>query len=106
MSKTSYHRAAEGYPQAGDKEDIGEGAAEEPGMRVAPGSWSNEALSIYLVCIAEEEGMTQTDDVEIGLVAVEISTGDVLYSQFRYGRRHWYIPKGNTQETYRWLTAP
>ena len=63
--------------QAGDKEDIG-AAQDEAG-----GSWSSEGLSNYLVCLTESQGPTQTDSVEIGLVAVETSTGDVLYSQFR-----------------------
>lgn len=41
------------------------------------------------MCVTEEEGPAQTDDVEIGLVAVETSTGDVLYSQFRLDFRVW-----------------
>lgn len=70
--------------QAGDKEDIGESlSAEARGSGAVAASWSNESLSSYLVCLTEEAGMTQTDDVEIGLVAVETSTGNLLYSQFR-----------------------
>ncbi|GAB4814961.1 hypothetical protein N2152v2_002007 [Parachlorella kessleri] len=74
-----------------------------------PGSlWSSQRLSSYLVCVVEEplgpgragtagpagsaageaqqrqQGLQEgRGDVEVGLVAVETSTGDVLYDQFR-----------------------
>ncbi len=61
----------------------------------ADASWSNQELSHYLVCVVEGEGshaatasqespsQAAQADVHIGVVAVEISTGDVLYGQFR-----------------------
>ena len=77
--------------QAGDKEHVGEGSVSER----ADASWSNQELSHYLVCVVEgdprhapspsQESASQAAqaDVDIGVVAVEISTGDVLYGQFR-----------------------
>ena len=78
--------------QAGDKEHVGEGSVSER----ADASWSNQNLSHYLVCVVEADASSQSAsaphvlgsqpaqaDVEIGVVAVEISTGDVLYGQFR-----------------------
>lgn len=78
--------------QAGDKEHVGEGSVSEH----ADASWSNQELSHYLVCVVEADAQHPTSlsqeglgsqaaqaDVEIGVVAVEISTGDVLYGQFR-----------------------
>lgn len=74
--------------QAGEKEDVGEGSISER----ADASWSNQELSHYLVCVVEGDAAavsaqqgsqgTQTD-VSLGVVAVEISTGEVLYAQFR-----------------------
>lgn len=75
--------------QAGEKEDVGEGSISER----ADASWSNQELSHYLVCVVEGETAapsagqgsqqsTQTD-VSLGVVAVEISTGEVLHAQFR-----------------------
>ncbi len=77
--------------KAGDKEHVGEGSVSER----ADASWSNQELSHYLVCVVEadsthaatssQETASQAAqaDVEVGVVAVEISTGDVLYGQFR-----------------------
>lgn len=78
--------------QAGDKEHVGEGSVSER----ADASWSNQELSHYLVCVVEADAQHPSSssqdalgsqaapaDVEIGVVAVEISTGDVLYGQFR-----------------------
>ena len=77
--------------QAGDKEHVGEGSVSER----ADASWSNQELSHYLVCVVEAEASSAATssqespsqaaqaDVEVGVVAVEISTGDVLYGQFR-----------------------
>ncbi len=62
----------------------------------ADASWSNQELSHYLVCVVEAEASHAASasqespsqaaqaDAHIGVVAVEISTGDVLYGQFRY----------------------
>lgn len=76
--------------QAGEKEDVGEGSIAER----ADASWSNQELSHYLVCVVEEDSAaaiasTQSSqsgqtDVTIAVVAVEISTGDVMYASFRY----------------------
>ena len=78
--------------QAGDKEHVGEGSVSER----ADASWSNQELSHYLVCVVEADTQHPSSssqdalgsqaaqaNVEIGVVAVEISTGDVLYGQFR-----------------------
>lgn len=83
--------------QAGDKEHVGEGSVSER----ADASWSNQELSHYLVCVVEADAshlaspsqdppasQAAQADVEIGVVAVEISTGDVLYGQFRYSNSH------------------
>ena len=72
---------------------MGEGSVSEH----ADASWSNQELSHYLVCVVEADASHPASssqdplgsqaaqaDVEIGVVAVEISTGDVLYGQFRY----------------------
>ncbi|KAL0026611.1 hypothetical protein WJX77_010338 [Trebouxia sp. C0004] len=79
--------------EAGDKEHVGEGSVSER----ADASWSNQELSHYLVCVVEAEAshaatasqespaQAAQADVHIGVVAVEISTGDVLYGQFRDG---------------------
>ncbi|KAL3139906.1 hypothetical protein ABBQ38_004198 [Trebouxia sp. C0009 RCD-2024] len=80
--------------EAGDKEHVGEGSVSER----ADASWSNQDLSHYLVCVVEADAPSHSSsvpdapasqsaqaDVEIGVVAVEISTGDVLYGQFRDG---------------------
>lgn len=71
---------------------MGEGSVSER----ADASWSNQELSHYLVCVVEADASHTASssqdplgsqpaqaDVEIGVVAVEISTGDVLYGQFR-----------------------
>jgi len=61
--------------QAGGVEDIG--AVEEQGS-------AERSLTNYLVCLVEEGvGGEGGDDVEVGVVAVEISNGNILYSQFR-----------------------
>ena len=67
------------YFQAGDKEDIGDGIS-----AVGGANWSNEGLSSYLVCLAEAPGATPTAPVDIGIVAVDPSTGKVLYDEFRH----------------------
>lgn len=71
------------YFQAGLQQDIGEGGASTTqGPGLAAGSWSSEGLSNYLVCLAEEPAGS-AGEVNIGVVAVETSAGDVLYGQFR-----------------------
>lgn len=64
-------------------DDIGN--AELEAGRSSEGSWSNERLSSYLACIVERPagGVSTDADVIVGLVAVETSTGDVLYEEFR-----------------------
>lgn len=64
--------------QAGDVDDIGEASIQGTADASAGASPSN-----YLVCLAEEVLQPENDSVQIGMVAVETSTGDVLYSQFR-----------------------
>lgn len=64
--------------EAGVMDDVGQqggGAAREGD------GWSNQGLSAFLVVVAEGEGDT-------GACAVETSTGDVFYSQFRYVPLH------------------
>jgi len=69
--------------QAGDKEHVGEGPSGAISEGANANSWSNESLSSYLVCVVEGEAVSLQGAVEIGLVAIEISTGDVLHAQFR-----------------------
>lgn len=64
--------------QAGDIDDIGEASGIVDSAAGVGGSLSN-----YLVCITEETVEEEKDIVDVGIVAVETSTGDVLYSQFR-----------------------
>ncbi|KAK9810008.1 hypothetical protein WJX72_003290 [[Myrmecia] bisecta] len=70
--------------EAGLLDDVGE---TELAQRSGPGAdaWSNAQLSNYLVCIVEQPAAGHGGDgsVEIGLAAVETSTGDVLYAEFR-----------------------
>lgn len=58
----------------------------EQGER-ATDAWSNERLSNWLVAVVEAPlaaGVPKPrGEVELAVVAVETSTGDVLYSQFR-----------------------
>lgn len=66
--------------QAGLRDDVGETTAAARGSD----AWSNQRLSNFLVCVVESESSTGAKgEVELGLVAVETSTGDVLFSQFR-----------------------
>ena len=74
--------------QAGEKEDVGEGSISER----ADASWSNQELSHYLLCVVEGDSAAASaqqvsqsgqSEVSLGVVAVEISTGEVLYAQFR-----------------------
>ena len=74
--------------QAGEKEDVGEGSISER----ADASWSNQELSHYLLCVVEGDSAAASaqqasqsghTEVSLGVVAVEISTGEVLYAQFR-----------------------
>lgn len=69
--------------QAGDKEHVGEGASSALSEGGGASSWSNESLSSYLVCVVEGDAVSPQGAVDIGVVAIEISTGDVLYAQFR-----------------------
>lgn len=43
---------------------------------------ASEHLSSYVMCILEEPSIKSKESVEVGLVAVEASSGDVLYTQF------------------------
>ena len=69
--------------QAGDKEHVGEGPSSAMSEGANASSWSNESLSSYLVCVVEGDAVSAQGAVDIGVVAIEISTGDVLYAQFR-----------------------
>ena len=79
--------------QAGDKEHVGQGASGAISEGASPSSWSNESLSSYLVCVVEGDAVSPQGAVDIGVVAIEISTGDVLYAQFRYGLSHVLLDK-------------
>ena len=67
--------------QAGSEEDVGLAAGSEG----AAATDKNESLSSYLVCLVEAPDASQsaTADTLMALVAVETSTGSVLYDDFR-----------------------
>ena len=72
------------YMQAGSLEDVGESQARD--ASTADAGASNEQLSRFMVCLVEAAptaGQEQQGDAEFGLVAVETSTGAVLWDQFR-----------------------
>lgn len=49
-------------------------------------AWSNERLSNWLVAVVEAPAVGEASpqvEVELAVVAVETSTGDVLYTQFK-----------------------
>ena len=60
--------------------------------------WSNEQRSSFLICVVEDRkqsphshprsSSTITGDVDIGVVAIECSTGEVYYSQFTDSAMH------------------
>lgn len=56
-------------------------------------AWSSERLSNWLVAVIEapsaQSGAASARDVDMAVVAVETSTGDVLYSQFRCADSRW-----------------
>ncbi len=68
--------------------DADEGADDEPAGAGAPAAWSSEQRSAYLLAVVEEPlgaaGVARhgAAAAEVGVVAVETSTGDVLYAQF------------------------
>eukprot|EP00887_Chlorella_sp_A99_P004262 scaffold15.g4262.t1 len=57
--------------------------AEAEGGGAAGALWSSERLSSYLTCVVE--ALAAGTAVDLGLVCVEASTGEVLYTQFRDG---------------------
>ncbi len=82
--------AAGGRPraraQAGDRVDVGGAEGAEAAARGTAGGQS------YLVAVVERPAASaggfdaaagRSDEVEIGVVAVETSTGDILHAQFR-----------------------
>jgi DNA mismatch repair protein MSH3 len=75
-------RAAAAQPGDADEAD------EEPAGAGAPAAWSSEQRSAYLLAVVEEPlgaaGAARhgAAAAEVGVVAVETSTGDVLYAQF------------------------
>jgi hypothetical protein len=69
--------------QAGDREDIGALQGAEASQMVSGSAWSSEGLSNYLVCVVEQQDQADTDTCDIALVAVETSTGAVLYEEFK-----------------------
>ncbi len=72
-------------PQAGDKDHVGEGRGSTFSSEAGTASWTNEGLSSYLVCVVEGTAENAPQGaVDIGIVAIETSTGDVLHAQFRY----------------------
>eukprot|EP00884_Botryococcus_braunii_P017424 jgi/Botrbrau1/4365/Bobra.105_2s0012.1 len=68
--------------EAGGMEDVGEAGAEP---EEGGGPPTTERLSRYLVCVVEEEILDKPGEVLLGMVAVETSTGDVLYAEFTDG---------------------
>lgn len=64
--------------QAGDVVDVGELGTERSDV-----GWTSASLSAHLVVLVEGAAAEGAHGgVPIGLVAVEISTGQILYSQF------------------------
>lgn len=73
-----YEQPASTAPQAGDAVDVGELGTERGDM-----GWTSAGLSAHLVVLVEGgAAKAAAGAVQIGLVALEISTGLVLYSQF------------------------
>jgi DNA mismatch repair protein MSH3 len=68
---------------AASEEDAADAAA-AGGPAPQDAAWSSEQRSAYLLCLVEEHARGG-GGVEVGLVAVETSTGDVLHSQFADG---------------------
>lgn len=72
-----------------DEEDGGNIITAGTGGRVADAAYGNEHNSAFLICIVEggngsgnSASQTTNNNTEIGLVALETSTGEVHYSQF------------------------
>ncbi|KAK9827992.1 hypothetical protein WJX81_005994 [Elliptochloris bilobata] len=66
--------------EAGDRDDVGDAEGAEAAARGSAGGQS------YLVAVVERTaGGGPAGEVEVGMVAVETSTGDVLHAQFRDG---------------------
>lgn len=74
--------------QAGNVVDVGQLGSER-----GEGEWTSAGLNAHLVAVVEAPaavgegsaaaGKAGPGGVQLGLVAVEMSTGEVLYSQFR-----------------------
>ena len=70
--------------QAGDKDHVGEGRGSTFSSEAGTAAWTNEGLSSYLVCVVESTADNVPQGaVDLGMVAIETSTGDILYAQFR-----------------------
>ncbi|KAK9916549.1 hypothetical protein WJX75_003960 [Coccomyxa subellipsoidea] len=70
--------------EAGDKDHVGEGRGSTFSSEAGTTSWTNEGLSSYLVCVVEGAAENAPQGaVDLGIVAIETSTGDVLHAQFR-----------------------
>lgn len=65
--------------QAGDIDDIGKASIQGNSE-----SCNGVSPSNYLVCLVEDVLDSESDNVQIGIAAIETSTGDVLYSQFKW----------------------
>lgn len=82
--------------EAGDHTDIaggkmgrGQGSVPDedddaPEPDQPPASVAPAALNSYLLCVVEAEQADSFGKAEIGVVAIETSTGDVLYAQVGY----------------------
>lgn len=70
--------------QAGDKDHVGEGRGSTFSSEAGTAAWTSEGLSSYLVCAVESTADNAPQGaVDLGMVAIETSTGDILYNQFR-----------------------
>ncbi|CAL8467013.1 g6549 [Coccomyxa elongata] len=70
--------------EAGDKDHVGEGRGSTFSSETGTAAWTNEGLSSYLVCVVESTADNAPQGaVDLGMVAIETSTGDILYNQFR-----------------------
>ena len=73
--------------QAGDREHVGEGRVSATDNDAGTAAWTNEGLSSYLVCVVEgpEDAASATRGaIDIGMLAIETSTGHILHAQFRW----------------------
>lgn len=66
---------------------MGEGRVSATDNDAGTAAWTNEGLSSHLVCVVEgpEDAASATKGaIDIGMLAIETSTGHILHAQFRW----------------------